>query len=237
MFGLSGSSAPTPSFASNPATTSGQSGSSLFGTPATSAPQTSNLFGGAAQQPASSAPSLGGLFSRVTPANTSQQTSTVGTAAPSLFSNPGASTTQAQPASTLPSLFSGGLGASTNQPQQPATGASNLFANLAGSTNPQPNNPGQQQGQGQDAAGLGQSTNVSGKNAHFDQLLERGKKRANQVNGTSQFGDLPTLQLGLGDIARKVRNLGTGGPSASQASQSDDSRAYVEVHDLRGDEY
>jgi nuclear pore complex protein Nup93 len=47
-------------------------------------------------------------------------------------------------------------------------------------------------------------------------LLERGRKRNTRENGVGHFEDLPTLQLGLGDIARKVRNLGTGGPSADQ---------------------
>ena len=51
----------------------------------------------------------------------------------------------------------------------------------------------------------------------FDHLLERSRKRNAGENGFGNFGGLPTLQLGLGDIARKVRNLGQGGPSADQA--------------------
>ncbi len=43
---------------------------------------------------------------------------------------------------------------------------------------------------------------------YFDNLLEKGKKRVNGVNGDSGFGDLPSLQLGLGEIARKARELG-----------------------------
>ena len=37
--------------------------------------------------------------------------------------------------------------------------------------------------------------------------------------------ELPSLQLGLGDIARKVRNLGAGGPSAEQARDGAQDRA------------
>src|ERR1700744_785087 len=91
-------SGPTP-FASNPATTSGQSGPSLFGnTTSTSAPPTGGLFSnlGGAQPATSSPPPTGSLFDRIGPTNTSQQTSTAATTAPSLFSNlGGASTSQA----------------------------------------------------------------------------------------------------------------------------------------------
>ncbi|KAF2500568.1 NIC-domain-containing protein [Lophium mytilinum] len=230
MFSNLGITTGAPPFGSNPAPTSGQSGSSLFGNTGTSsAATTGGLFsnlGGAQQANSSTAPSTGGLFARVQPANTAAQTAS---ATPGLFSNLGGATSQAPPASSAGGLFGGlsGLGASTNQPQQPATGASTFggFGNLGASTNPQPNNASQQQAQEQDPS-LTESTNPTRKNAHFDQLLERGKKRTNQANGASQFGGLPTLQLGLGDIARKVRNLGTGGPSASQAAQGDDSRAH-----------
>lgn len=43
---------------------------------------------------------------------------------------------------------------------------------------------------------------------YFDNLLEKGKKRTNASHGDSGFGDLPSLQLGLGEIARKARELG-----------------------------
>lgn len=46
-------------------------------------------------------------------------------------------------------------------------------------------------------------------------MLERGKKR--DFTGNGGAGDLPRLHLGLTDIARKARNLGTGGPSAADA--------------------
>jgi nuclear pore complex protein Nup93 len=44
--------------------------------------------------------------------------------------------------------------------------------------------------------------------AYFDSLLEKGKKRAHAADGGPAFGDLPTLQLGLDDIARRARELG-----------------------------
>lgn len=43
---------------------------------------------------------------------------------------------------------------------------------------------------------------------YFDNLLEKGKKKASALHGDSGFGDLPSLQLGLGEIARKARELG-----------------------------
>ena len=47
--------------------------------------------------------------------------------------------------------------------------------------------------------------------AYFETLLEQGKKRVREADGGSDFNDLPSLQLGLGDISRRVRELGTAG--------------------------
>lgn len=44
--------------------------------------------------------------------------------------------------------------------------------------------------------------------AYFDRMLERGRKRKNVRFAT---GDLPNLHLGLGDIVKKVRFVGTDG--------------------------
>jgi nuclear pore complex protein Nup93 len=106
------------------------------------------------------------------------------------------------------------LGQSISQP----SGGSTLFGG-------QQQQQGQQQGQTKPEDGqLGQSKGPrSLQAAYFDQILERGKKRVSQENGGG-LGDLPSLQLGLGDIARKVRNLGNGGPSAEHA-KAGDSRA------------
>jgi nuclear pore complex protein Nup93 len=83
----------------------------------------------------------------------------------------------------------------------------------------------QQQPQQQQGAPLSQSTAGTGRSAHFDHLLERGRKRNAGENGLTNFDELPSLQLGLGDIARKVRNLGAGGPSAAQAQDGTQDRA------------
>jgi len=67
------------------------------------------------------------------------------------------------------------------------------------------------------AGALLEPNQANARSAHFDHLLERGRKRNAGENGLGNFDELPALQLGLGDIARKVRNLGTGGPSADLA--------------------
>jgi nuclear pore complex protein Nup93 len=156
-------------------------------------------------------------------------------------------------ATTTPSLFSGAT--STSQPQtQPQTGSGfSLFNNTASqsatnnaqqtgglglgqssmfntaSTQQQPQQQPQQQQpqqpQQQQGASLAQANGGSSRSAHFDHLLERGRKRNAGENGTSNFDELPSLQLGLGDIARKVRNLGSGGPSADQVQNQAQDRA------------
>lgn len=53
--------------------------------------------------------------------------------------------------------------------------------------------------------------------AFFNSLLERGRKRPLSATGQSaSFEELPTLQLGLDDIRRKARQLGTGEAKDSQ---------------------
>ncbi|KAK8192564.1 nuclear pore complex subunit [Zalaria obscura] len=189
---------------SQPAQASG--GSGLFGglgggqqAPATSTP---SLFGTSTSQPAATS-SGGGLFGAST-------TTPAPAASGGLFGRIGASNTQSQPAQSTaaPSggLFSG-IGASTAQPQQQ-------------------NNPNQNQqsqlGQSQASAAPAQGS----KPAYFDHLLERSKKR-NAENGAGQFGEIPSLQLGLGDIARKVRNLGQGGPGAQRDGRADSRAHYL----------
>jgi nuclear pore complex protein Nup93 len=187
---------------STPATTTSAAGS-LFSTAATSQPAQSSggLLGGlgaSTSQPQQS----GGLFSRI------------------------GTTAQAQPATTAPSglLGSGtgllgvpkplqsniGLGGSlfsSTQPTAQPAATGSLFGGLAS----QPTQPSVAQSQ------MAQS--APNQSAYFDQMLERGKKRNVLENGG--FGDLPSLQLGLADIARKARNLGTGGPTAAEARAGD----------------
>lgn len=74
------------------------------------------------------------------------------------------------------------------------------------------------QGQSQEQAGkqsLG--TGRGPQLVYFDNLLEKGKKKANGSDGELGFGELPSLQLGLGDIAKRARELG-GATADSKAS-------------------
>lgn len=249
MFGGLGQNKPsTPSLfgniggASN--TTSAPQSGGLFGSAQPAQQQISNtggLFGGgAASQPQQSKPVFGGALVGTPSTATGAGGSTGG-----LFGGAG---TNAQPQQQSGGLF-GGLGASTSQPQQqsgglfgnsqPAQQSNSLFgasqpassqpgaagglfsgSNLLGSTTQQ----GQQQPGTQQQNGAQSTQTARSQPAFFDQLLERGKKRQSDENAAGQFGELPSLQLGLGDIARKVRNLGQGGPSSSRNAA--DSRAH-----------
>jgi nuclear pore complex protein Nup93 len=139
----------------------------------------------------------------------------------SLGATPGATSNTAQPANSGGfggSLFGGALGP---KPAAPAAPASAPTGGLFGATSTQQ----QQQQQQQQEAPLAQANAGTGRSAHFDHLLERGRKRNAGENGLTGFDELPSLQLGLGDIARKVRNLGAGGPSAAQAQDGQQDRA------------
>ena len=205
---------------------SGTSGGGPFGTaPGASSGATpslfSNLGGGAsnAQSGTTQAASGGfggGLFSGLGGAKSTA------TATPSLFA--GAGSTSQPPAQTGGfSLFSNQQTAqsTTNNVQQTSgLGQSSLFGTASTQQQQQP-----QQQQQQGAASLSQANGGPSRSSHFDHLLERGRKRNAGENGTSNFDELPSLQLGLGDIARKVRNLGNGGPSADQVQDRAQDRA------------
>ncbi|KAM7206293.1 putative nuclear pore protein [Rhypophila sp. PSN 637] len=172
---------------------------SLFGAPG----QTSGgLFGNTQQQQqpqqqqqANTAPQgvqgLWGTFkpsplggSVMTPSNNSTQT--------------GTGTTNTQPATG--GLF--GATATTNAP----TGG--LFGNqTTGLFDASTRNAGLgaagTQSTAQQQQGTSQSTASYG--AYFDSLLEKNKK---QAEGETALGDLPSLQLGLGDLRQKLRKLG-----------------------------
>lgn len=224
------SSAPKPLFGNLP-TASSTGGPSLFSglgasTTAPAGPSTTTTSSGTGLFAG-----LGGAVSSAAPT-------------PSLFSGLGAATSQSQstqqPASTNPfagNRFAGTGNTTTSAPAtQPA--ATTLFGNTANAANTQQTGgiglghptlfgassaQHQQQQQQQQAGGPLSQSNI-GTSAHFDHLLERSRKRNAGENGFGGFGELPALQLGLGDIARKVRNLGQGGPSADQAQ---DRTAYV----------
>ncbi|KAA8650035.1 linker nucleoporin NIC96 [Aspergillus tanneri] len=64
--------------------------------------------------------------------------------------------------------------------------------------------------------------------AFFNSLLERGKKRPlSAVGQGSNFEQLPSLQLGLDDIRRKARELGTGGSNDPQSHGSSSKAHYL----------
>ncbi|KAF2133275.1 nuclear pore protein-like protein [Dothidotthia symphoricarpi CBS 119687] len=199
----------------------------------TSTPGTSSLFGGA-QNTASGTTSS--LFGASTAASGSAPPASSGgglglggslfggalggapkpaaTSTPSLFGAASTSAATAQP-QTQTSGFS--LFSQPPAAQPPQTGGLGQPSLFGGASTQQQQPPQQQQQQQQQDASLSQSAAGTGRSAHFDHLLERGRKRNAGENGFGSFDELPSLQLGLGDIARKVRNLGVGGPSADQA--------------------
>jgi nuclear pore complex protein Nup93 len=186
----------------------GSVGQPSSGAPPTSGTAPKSLFGGLGTS-TSQTPTSGGFGALGGLGGIGAKTSAPATA--SLFSTQATSQPQG-----------GGLFQSTTSqaPQQSnplgntqQTGAGGLFGGI-GSQQPQQQQQQQQQQQAPSAP-LAQS-GAAGTSALFDHLLERGRKRNAGENGLNSFDELPTLQLGLGDIARKVRNLGAGGPSADQ---------------------
>lgn len=102
----------------------------------------------------------------------------------------------------------------------PAQGAQT--SSLFGQSQPQPHQPaqssilGQPQPQASSAQAPAQASTQGTQPAFFNSLLERGKKRplsATVQNGN--FEEVPSLQLGLDDIRRKARELGTSGTKDS----------------------
>ena len=230
MSSLFGQSKPTSSLFGNlDSATYGQSQaaptSSLFGNtsqPQQSSGQTTNLFGSlGASQPQSQS----SLFSNLG-----------GDQKPNLFGS-----SQTQP---LTSTGGGGLFGTRSaldvQPQQTTSlfgGTPNnaVTTPLAGpsllSVHPQPQQQKNQSGQaaqGQQQLQVGQDSRGGqeiSQPAYFDNLLEKGRKRTHDTDGGPGFRDLPSLQLGLGDIAKKVRELGSVG-TQTHRGRGADSRAH-----------
>ncbi|KAL8662795.1 MAG: hypothetical protein Q9202_004396 [Teloschistes flavicans] len=177
----------------------------------------------------------------------SQAQQSQGTSAPSIFANL-ANQQQSQPSQST-SLFSN-LGTSQAQHSQPAP--SSLFSNLASSQTqqtstlfgaPKPatsqaasSNPfttssdpsifsSQQKPQLEPDGQQPSAPTRLSQPAYFDSLLEKGKKRTRDVDGGSGIRQLPELQLGLGDIARRVRELG-GVEKQTSAERGADSKAH-----------
>ncbi|KAL2131587.1 hypothetical protein VTI74DRAFT_4828 [Chaetomium olivicolor] len=167
-------------------------GSSLFGT-STTTPKTS-LFGGNAASTATTQPAAGNsIFGSTLGLGGSTATTTQPAAGNSIFG------------STL------GLGASTATTTQPAAGAS-----LLASTAPTRGGLGFNLGLGNTTAtNVAASTNLPQQQqtqqsalptgALFDSLLAKNKK---QAEGETALGELPSLQLGLGDLRQRLKKLG-----------------------------
>ena len=218
-------------------------GSGLFGNPSAFAQpqtvQTGSLFGNPTtlQPQNSSTPSIN-LFSSLGSSQSQQQTS--------LFSNIGG---EKKP-NPFPSI-------GTTQPQQQTSsgGGLELFASAQpASSNPfeLTNKASSSQPAGSSLFGLQQSqqqTNPAGQAAqrhpqqdnveslqgkakarqpaYFDNLLERGKKRTHDADQGPGPRDLPSLQLGLGDIAKRVKELGGTGTQPDNGRGSDSRAHYL----------
>jgi len=225
IFGQSASQAPSSTSAFPPT-------SSLFGDLASKPEQKplggSSLFsgaGGGQSKPEASSSLFGGLGSTPQPQTIS------GGGGGGLFGSAQPATTQSQGASIFsnPTTTSAPLNFSNTN----TTSAPSLFVNNATTSAPfatsslfsqpqqQQNPAGQPQQQiGQTTDGVSQRTQP----AYFNSLLEKSKKRAHDANAGPGFGDLPSLQLGLGDIARRARELG-GTEQQAQRDGVADSRA------------
>lgn len=226
MSSLFGQSKPTSNLFGNfsPATSAQSQAaptSSLFGSssqPQQASGQTTNPFGNLrTSQPimqSSLFSSLGddqkpNLFSSTQP---QQQT---GTAGGRLFGTGSASNAQPQQTS---GLFGGAQ--NNTATTQPLT-----LSLLAPQPQPQQqNNLSGQAAQGQQQQQFGQqprAEQATSQPGYFDNLLEKGRKRAHDTDGGPGFRDLPSLQLGLGDIAKKVRELGSVGTQAQRGRAAD----------------
>lgn len=122
----------------------------------------------------------------------------------------GGQQTQA-PAASIGGLFGGQASAA------PAAPGGSLFGGQQGQTQAQQSAQtpsllgGQSQAQQQPQT-QGQNPSQSTQPAFFNSLLERGKKRPlSSANQSNNFEEVPSLQLGLSDIRRKARELGSGG--------------------------
>ncbi len=164
-------------------TAGSQSGTSLFGglNAAKPAQPTSNLFS-SQTQPQSQQPQ--------------QQIQGGG----GLFGSLGSNSQAPQQQQAQNSTLFGALG-STSQPpkQQPQT--TSLFSSL-GAQN-KPHSQAGLVGPSSDLQTPQQQTQQSG--AYFDSLLEKSRKRA---HGETALEDLPSLQLGLGDLRQRIKRLG-----------------------------
>jgi len=202
------SAAPGGLFGSTTTTQPASTGGGLFGS-ATAMPGT-GTGGGLFNKPASAAPASGGLFGTST--STNNQSQPTG----GLFGG-GASTT------TKPSLFGvnnaqanvAQSATSTNPLGQPL-GASMLGG--AGASQSQSQNPTQHNG--------AQPQNKE--SVYFNGLLERQKKKirfSSEQDG--QLGQLPSMNMDLGDLARRAQEQGQKNQKLGHSSAKDSRAHYL----------
>jgi len=211
---------------------------SLFGQPAQQQQQAQNtqtgggsLFGGAAAAPKPFGGSLFGQSTNQQPQQQQQQQQ-----------QPQATGLGSSLFGSKPSLLGGGLGLNINTAQQ-GTGGGGLFGAAQGTTAPARSSlfstlgpqsgagiatgaPGLASGMGASILGGASTAGVTNNNgnpsqattdSYFDSLLEKNKKRA---EGETALGELPSLQLGLGDLRQRLKNLGPrAGTAAASAAQ------------------
>ncbi|KAG7294294.1 nuclear pore complex subunit [Staphylotrichum longicolle] len=182
-------------------TTQPAAGNSIFGQTTTGNSLFGNTATSTAQTPAQQQPSTGlgsSLFGTST--TTPKQ---------SLF---GATTTTNPPANAGGSSLFGStlLGASTATVTQPPAGlslfgggATSLASGLGNTTTTNPAASTNQQQSQQQQQQAPQSALPTG--ALFDSLLAKNKK---QAEGETALGELPSLQLGLGDLRQRLKKLG-----------------------------
>ena len=178
---------------------SSSSTGSIFGSTTTTAPASGGLFANLGQN-SSSNQSSGGLFASLGQNGASKP------ASGGLFG----SNTTAQPAS-------GGMANAAGTPGPGATfgqTAGNSFFTGAPATQSTQSQPPQEQGQTRDAS-------------HFSSLLERQKKKPRHLKGkqNGRLGQVPNLNMDLGDIARRAQEIGGRGVLPT-AVNGNDSRAH-----------
>ena len=209
------SSASTSSIFGGAATTS--SGGSLFGSTTTTAPASGGLFANLGQNTSSTQSTSGGSFANLgqngtsKPAsgglfgsNTTAQPASGGMANAGGTSGPGAAFGQ----TADNSFYTVGQGATSGQT------AGSSFYTIGPAAQSGQQQPPQEQGQSRDAS-------------HFSSLLERQKKKPRHANGmqNGRLGQLPNLNMDLGDIARRAQEIGGRGAKAT-AVNGKDSRAH-----------
>jgi nuclear pore complex protein Nup93 len=83
------------------------------------------------------------------------------------------------------------------------------------------NQPGGQQQEEENGTARSASSLPATQPAYFNSLLERGKKRPHSSTGDGGSGQLPSLQLGLDDIRRTAREMGSAGLGTPQRRAED----------------